>query len=310
MPNIIALTAEYSPVRNRALLISLMLCGLPLGGALGGQLAAELIADFGWQSVFIVGGIVPLVLFAVAFLLLPESIKFLAGRGSRRVELLGILARIRPELPIAEDAAEFRAERETAAPIGGLFRDGRAAGTLLLWTIFFLNLFSMYFLASWLPTVLRAADWSARESLIGTSVYHYGGLAGGLLFSHLIDRLHSFRILPPVYLATLAAIAAIGALVASVPAAFLVLALAGAGLIGAQFCLNALAAAFYPTVMRATGVGWALGIGRLGAIVSPLIAGAILAAAWPVAGFFAAAALPLLVCAGAVALLARNAAAR
>jgi AAHS family 4-hydroxybenzoate transporter-like MFS transporter len=281
-----------------------MLCGLPLGGALGGQLAAELIAAFGWQSVFIAGGLVPLVLFGIALWLLPESIKFLAGHGGRRDELQGILRRIRPDLSAADLAAiEIRAEPGAIAPISGLFRGGRGAGTLLLWTIFFLNLFSMYFLASWLPTVLQAADWSPRQALIGTSVYHYGGLAGGLLFSHLVDRWSSFRILPPVYLATLLAIAAAGFLIAKIPATLGVLALAGAGLIGAQFCLNALAAAFYPTMMRATGVGWALGIGRLGAIVSPLIAGAILAAAWPAAGFFVAAALPLFVCAAAVVLM-------
>jgi len=303
MPNIIALTAEYSPRRHRALTISLMLCGLPLGGALGGQLAAELIATLGWQSVFIVGGIVPLVLFAVALAALPESIKFLAGQGGRREELLGVLRRIRPDLPEVP-AGEFQVSRETPSPIHGLFQDGRARGTLLLWTIFFLNLFSMYFLASWLPTVLQGADWTPRQALIGTSVYHYGGLAGGLLFGHLIDRWDSFRVLPPVYLATLVAIAAVGLLADSVPAASVFLAVAGAGLIGAQFCLNALAAAFYPTANRATGVGWALGIGRLGAIVSPLIAGGIIAAAWPVQGFFAAAAAPLLVCAAAVPLMA------
>jgi AAHS family 4-hydroxybenzoate transporter-like MFS transporter len=98
----------------------------------------------------------------------------------------------------------------------------------------------------------------------------------------------------------------VGALAVSVPAASIVLALAGAGLIGAQFCLNALAAAFYPTMIRATGVGWALGIGRLGAIMSPLIAGGILGAAWPIEGFFAAAAAPLLLCAAAVLLMART----
>lgn len=307
MPNIIALTAEYSPARNRALLISLMLCGLPLGGALGGQLAAELIATFGWQSVFIVGGLIPVILFAIAVPLLPESIKFLAGQGGRRERLFEILRQIQPGLALDRDAsAEFGVARDIPAPIVGLFRDGRTTGTLLLWSIFFLNLFSMYFLASWLPTVLQSADWSPRQALIGTSVYHWGGLAGGLVFSHLIDRWDSFRILPPVYLATTAAIAAVGALSVSVPAASIVLALAGAGLIGAQFCLNALAAAFYPTMIRATGVGWALGIGRLGAIMSPLIAGGILGAAWPIEGFFAAAAAPLLLCAAAVMLMART----
>jgi AAHS family 4-hydroxybenzoate transporter-like MFS transporter len=113
------------------------------------------------------------------------------------------------------------------------------------------------------------------------------------VFSHLIDRWHSFRILPPVYLPTIGAIAAVGVLTASVAVASIVLALAGAGLIGAQFCLNALAAAFYPTMIRATGVGWALGVGRLGAIMSPLIAGGILAAAWPTEGLFTSAAAPL-----------------
>lgn len=306
MPNLIALTAEYAPRRNRALLISLMLCGLPLGGALGGQAAAALIAAFGWHAVFIAGGIVPLLLFALAWPWLPESIKFLALRPARRAELLRVLAFLRPGT-VMPDGASFAAAATGAAatPIAGLFRAGRTGGTLLLWTIFFLNLYAMYFLASWLPTVLQSADWPRHEALTGTSIFHYGGLAGGLLFSHLIDRHSPFRILPAVYLAAMLALVGAGLLIYAPGAASAALALAGLGIIGAQFCLNALAAAFYPTMMRATGVGWALGIGRLGAITSPLIAGAILAAQWPPAGFFFAAALPLLACAICVLCMAR-----
>lgn len=306
LPNVIALTAEYAPLRNRVLMLSLMLCGLPLGGALGGQVAAEVIALYGWQSLFFIGGAVPLLLLGAMFHWLPESIKFLAGRPGRDAELQAILRRIRPDMSIPEGALLTVGQTEVdSAPVAGLFQEARAPGTVLLWIIFFLNLFALYYLSSWMPTVLHSADWTNKQALQGSAVFHYGGLAGGLFLSWLIDRLSPYRVLTVTYVFTCIAVWGIGVLSREIELAFAVLALAGSGIIGAQFCLNALAASFYPTRIRATGVGWALGIGRLGAIVSPFAGGAVIAAAWPAPSFFGVAAVPMLVCAACVLLMGR-----
>ncbi|HEV7635355.1 MAG TPA: MFS transporter [Bradyrhizobium sp.] len=290
MPNAIAMTSEFNPRRRRATMVMIMFCGFSVGAALGGLLAAALIPQFGWRSVFVVGGAAPLLLVPILALRLPESVRFLAltGRAHQRVaELLGL---IDPKAAFAPGTQFVIHEPELRGiPVLHLFRDGRAPVTLLLWVVFFMSLLDLYFLSNWLPTVLNDLGASMSAAAAIGSMLQVGGVVGTFALGSIIDRF-SFRALALVYFIAVFAVGAIGQLGHSV--LFVTMAIFAAGFcnVGGQIAANALAAGFYPTPVRATGVGWALGIGRVGSIVGPLIGGALLSANWSTASVFAAAA--------------------
>jgi AAHS family 4-hydroxybenzoate transporter-like MFS transporter len=304
MPNIIALTAEYAPERNRATLITLMFCGFPLGAVLGGAISAPIIGAFGWQAVFVMGGILPLLLAVVLALALPESIRFLVGSGADARRIAAIVSRIDPAHRYDDrDRYVVPEQRLAGVPVKHLFRDGRATGTLLLWVVFFCNLLVLYFLINWLPSVLRAAGLPIEHAIIATVVLNAGGIAGGLALGRFVDRRGPFAILLSSYGCAALAVAAIGVAGTTLSAIMATVFVAGFFVIGTQFCMNALAAGAYPTSVRATGVGYALGVGRIGSVLGPVIGGMLLALGWSTSTLFLAAAVPAVVCAAAVALL-------
>ena len=150
--------------------------------------------------------------------------------------------------------------------------------TLLLWVMFFMNLLDLYFLNSWLPTVMNDDGIPVRTAIIITTLFQIGGAIGAILLGRLIDRLLSFRILAWTYLAA-ACIFLIGEAGASIGLLVLTVSAAGFCVVGGQTGSNAVAAEFYPTAMRSTGVGWALGIGRIGSIIGPTLGGILLSRA-------------------------------
>jgi MFS transporter, AAHS family, 4-hydroxybenzoate transporter len=290
MPNAIAMTSEFNPRRRRATMVMIMFCGFSVGAALGGFLAAALIPQFGWRSVFVVGGLAPLLLVPVLALRLPESVRFLAltGRAQERVaELLGL---INPRAVFAPATQFVVHEPELAGmPVLHLFRDGRTLVTLLLWVVFFMSLLDLYFLSNWLPTVLNDLGASVSVAAMIGSMLQVGGVVGTFALGSIIDRF-SFRALALVYFVAVFAVGAIGQLGHSVLFVSMAIFAAGFCIVGGQIAANALAAGFYPTAVRATGVGWALGIGRVGSIVGPLVGGALLIARWSTEAVFMAAA--------------------
>jgi MFS transporter, AAHS family, 4-hydroxybenzoate transporter len=276
MPNAIAMTSEFNPRRRRSTMVMVMFVGFSIGAALGGLLAAALIPQFGWRSVFVVGGVAPLLLAPILALKLPESVRFLAltGRANEQVaELLGFVSR----KTVFDAATRFVVHEPGLAgvPVLHLFKSGRAFPTLLLWVVFFMSLLDLYLLSNWLPTVLNDLGASVSTAALVGSMLQVGGVVGTLALGSIIDRF-SFRALALVYFIAVFAVAAIGQLGHSI--AFVTVAIFAAGfcIVGGQIAANALAAGFYPTSIRATGVGWALGIGRAGSIVGPLVAGATL----------------------------------
>src|ERR1700720_2530825 len=290
MPNTIAMTSEFSPRRRRATMVMVMFCGFSVGAALGGLLAAALIPQFGWRSVFIVGGVAPLLLVPILVLRLPESVRFLAltGRANARVaELLGFIS---PKASFAP-ATQFVIHEPGLAgiPVLHLFRSGRTPVTLLLWVVFFMSLLDLYFLSNWLPTVLNDLGASVSSAAVIGSMLQVGGVGGTFGLGSVIDRF-SFRALALVYFIAVFAVGAIGQLGHSVIFVTMAIFAAGFCIVGGQIAANALAAAFYPTSVRATGVGWALGIGRVGSIVGPLVGGLLLTMKWSTASVFMAAA--------------------
>ena len=290
MPNAIAMTSEFNPRRRRATMVMIMFCGFSVGAALGGFLAAGLIPQFGWRSVFIVGGAVPLLLVPILAMRLPESVRFLVltGREPQRVaELLGLIG---PQAGVTA-ATRFVVQEPAlpGVPVFHLFRSGRTLATLLLWVVFFMSLLDIYFLANWLPTVLNDLGASVSEAAVIGSMLQVGGIVGTFALGSIIDRF-SFRALALVYFIAVFAVGAIGQLGHSAVLVTLAIFVAGFCVVGGQIAANALTAGYYPTAVRATGVGWALGIGRVGSIVGPLVGGVLLSQKWSAAEVFVTAA--------------------
>jgi MFS transporter, AAHS family, 4-hydroxybenzoate transporter len=303
MPNTIALTAEFAPKRLRTTLISAMFAGFPAGNVVAGLVSVPVIERFGWEGVFVVGGIVPLLLLPVALALLPESVRFLVARN-RDVERAGVtLRRIAPEPALGRASLVLREEKLSGAPVAHLFRNGRGPGTLLLWVAFFMNLLIIFFFVSWLPQLLGQVGLSAEHSIWTAALFNGGGTVGGIVVGFLTDRSEPYRLIVACYLVGAAAIAGIALLVFTIF-------LTGFAIAGAQFALNALAARIYPTQMRSTGVSWGLGIGRIGSIVGPYIAGVLLQLQWVPRDLFLLVTIPALVAALAMLLMSRTELAR
>jgi MFS transporter, AAHS family, 4-hydroxybenzoate transporter len=290
MPNAIAMTSEFNPRRRRATMVMIMFCGFSVGAALGGFLAAALIPQFGWRSVFVVGGLAPLLLVPILARRLPESVRFLALAGRAQARAAELLGSISPRAVFAPATQFVVHEPElTGIPVLHLFRDSRTLVTLLLWVVFFMSLLDLYFLSNWLPTVLNELGASVSEAAMIGSMLQVGGVVGTFALGSIIDRF-SFRALALVYFIAVFAVGAIGQLGHSVIFVSIAIFAAGFCIVGGQIAANALAAGFYPTAVRATGVGWALGIGRVGSIVGPLVGGALLIAKWSTQAVFMAAA--------------------
>jgi len=300
MPNATALVGEYSPSRHRVATMMIVTNGFMVGAVLGGFLSAWLVPAHGWRSVFWVGGLVPLALLVPMFVWLPESLQFLVLRGKRRGEIARWLARIGEVVPPGEVRYAVREERREGIPILHLLRDGRAAGTLLLWVVNFMNVLVAYFVASWLPTVVRDAGHSTSTAvLVGTAV-QVGGAIGTVVLGLVVQRLGFAPVLSTCFAVAAACLAVIGRPGLPLPLLVAVAFVAGWGIFGGQPGVNALAATTYPTDLRSTGIGAALGIGRFGAILGPLVAGELLRRQWTGEELFRAGAVPALVSAAAI----------
>ena len=300
MPNAVALTSEFMPKRSRATAVTLMFVGFSIGAAVGGFVAAGLMARFGWQSVFVTGGVIPCAIAILLIALLPESIRFLLMKGGEHRRIAASLARIAPG--VSPDLARSLVIEERPSQqfvVKQLFAAGRTPMTLLLWVIFFMSLLDLYFLNAWLPTVIHDAGIAIEQAIILTALFQVGGAVGSLMMGRLLDRFLSFRVLACAYLSAGVFVFFIGAAGKSVALLAITIFAAGCGVIGGQSSANALSAEFYPTPMRATGVGWALGIGRVGSIIGPLLGGALLTLQHQTRRVFWAAAIPVLIASAA-----------
>lgn len=302
LPNAIALASEYAPQRYARTTVTTLMCGMPLGAVLGGAVSAALLPRAGWHAVFIVGGVLPLAVAVLIALIMPESARFLIARGRDLSRLAQIMQRIAPELLGDEHYRAADTTRRTGGvPIRLLFTEGRALGTVLLWIPYFLNLVVLYFIVSWMPAVLLGARQPASAGIAAITAFSVGGVLSSVIQGALMNRFGARRVLLCELLACAALMLVLGtwpedyALVVAVSFAI------GAVVQGAQAGFNALAAEIYPTHMRATGVGGAVGIGRIGSISGPVLGGVLLAANWSPGTIFMAGIVPALIAAVAVA---------
>src|SRR3954464_7041945 len=274
MPNAVTLMSEYCPDGRRATLTNAMFCGFPLGAAFGGFLAAWMIPQFGWRSVLILGGVVPLILTLLLLLLLPESVRYMVAERYPVERIRAVLRRISAT---AADATSF-VMHEKAPPIQGQSSIGvvlskqYVVGSVMLWVAYFMGLMIFYALINWMPILFRDAGLSPSTASLITALFPLGGL-GAILSGWLMDRFNANIIIAVCFALTAVAIYAIGQTTGAVALLTVVVLVAGTLMNTAQSSLPALAAAFYPTHGRATGVAWMLGLGRFGGIAGSFLVG-------------------------------------
>jgi AAHS family 4-hydroxybenzoate transporter-like MFS transporter len=300
MPVTVALTSDYSPIQRRGTLIMLMFCGNTLGGFLGGQLVAQILPIFGWQSIFFAGGLPTLVLIPFLVMFLPESPRFLIAHRADAPETQDILRRlnVRPQV-----AASKMVDVAKGNPVQQLFTGGLAVSTILLWIAFFANLLNMYLFSYWMPTVLTLSGFKPENAIFYASMFQLGGILSTALLGPMIDKFGAPRVLACSFASGVVFILTIGLYTLPAPWIMIPILGAGAAMIGSQLGANAMAAGLYPARIRSTGVGWALGIGRLGGIAGPALGGSLLAFGLPPKQIFLCACAPALIAAIATVLL-------
>lgn len=297
MPNAVALMNEYAPKRLRSTLVAVMFSGYSLGGMLAAGVGIYMLPRFGWESMFFAAA-VPLLLLPLILWKLPESVGFLVRQG-RHEHARAVLAKVEPGLRIdAADQLLMSDAKGQGVGVFELFRDGRALRTLCLWLAFFCCLLMVYALSSWLPKLMASAGYSLGSSLSFLLALNFGGMAGAILGGWLGDRFNLGKVMVAFFVAAALSISLLG-FKSPTPVLYLLIFIAGATTIGTQILLYAGAAQFYGLSIRSTGLGWASGIGRNGAIVGPLLGGALMAINLPLQLNFIAFAVP-----GAIAALA------
>lgn len=305
VPSAIALTSEYTPKRLRATFVLAIYCGFSFGFVVAGIAAAWLLPAFGWRSLLWIGAGFPLALAVLLLMLLPNSLDQLVRAGTNLNQIWMILRRIDRRLAATPIPAGFTTDQEEKfSAVGSVFKAGRMAGTLLLWIIFVLNLAEFYALQSWLPSILTSQNYTLPAVATATSLTTAGGIIAAFIVGPAMDRIGAYGSLVCLYLAGVVFVALMGVTLDRPEWILLTTAFfAGFCVSGGQKSAIALSALFYPAPVRSTGIGWALGVGRLGGIAGPTLMGLLLQ--WNVAptNVFFAAAIPMLLAATAVALM-------
>src|SRR3984885_6181483 len=295
MPNAVALVGEFSPRKLRVTIMMIVGNGFTAGAAFGGFIAAWLIPRFGWGSGFYFGAPPPLVISIIMIFALPESLQFLVLHRKNLEQAARWLRRIDPTAPRDADRYFVEETKRKGVPWVHLFHEGRGVGTVLLWIINFMNLLNLYFLASWLPTVANQAGYGVRTSVLVGTMEQLAGMIGGFTLGLLVQRWGFVRVLTTCFAVGCINIALIGQPGLSLAMLFTVVFLAGFGVVGGQTAVNALSATYYPTDLRATGIGAGLGVGRIGAIIGPVVGGVLMSQHLPSQKLFLVAAVPALV---------------
>src|SRR5580692_8285629 len=274
IPNIVSINAESAPRNSRATLAIIAAGMVPLGGALAGFAAAAFVPTYGWQVLFYIGGVAPIVFALIAMYGLPESIKFMTLHEKHRDKIVALLKEIRPDFTPPPNA-RFVIEDEKQSPSSPiyLFGDGLAAITPLTWLMFACNLMGYFFLISWTPTLMGAAHVPPQTAALAGAALQVGGTVGSLLLCWWLQKAR-FLAIAILFVIAVPAVGSIGyAGLSSTGALIAVTFVAGFIVLGIQSGINVVGAMIYPTSLRANGSGWQLGIGRLGAIIGPLLGG-------------------------------------
>jgi len=298
MPNAVTLMSEYCPDHKRAMLTNAMFCGFPLGAAFGGFLAAWMIPQWGWRSVLALGGSVPLVLTALLVIFLPESVRYMVAKSQPVARIRAVLSRI--SASAAEASAFFMTEKaattKATTGAGVVLSPAHRIGSFMLWLAYFMGLVIFYALVNWMPILFKDAGLDAKSATLISALFPLGGV-GAIFFGWLMDRSNANRIIAIGYALTAVSIYAIGQTSGNLGVQMVVVFVAGTLMNTAQSSMPALAAGFYPTQGRATGVAWMLGIGRFGGIAGSLLVAELARRQLDFATIFSIVAIPGLIAA-------------
>lgn len=298
MPNVVALMTEYAPKKIRSTLVAIMFSGYAIGGMTSALLGAWLVKDMGWQIMFLLAGI-PLLLLPLIWKFLPESLTFLV-KSNQSEQAKSIVSKIAPQTQVNANTQLVLNESTTIeAPVRALFQQGRTFSTFMFWIAFFMCLLMVYALGSWLPKLMLQAGYSLGTSMLFLFALNIGGMVGAIGGGALADRFHLKPVITIMFIVGSAALILLGI---NSPQFILysLIAIAGAATIGSQILLYTFVAQFYPTALRSTGMGWASGIGRIGAIIGPVLTGALLTFELPHQMNFLAIAIPGVIAALAI----------
>jgi AAHS family benzoate transporter-like MFS transporter len=275
-----------------------MFSGYAIGGMTSALLGAWLVKDMGWQIMFLIAGI-PLLLLPLIWKFLPESLAFLV-KSNRGDQAQSIVRKLAPQAELTVNTQFVLNENTmTEAPVRALFQQGRTFSTFMFWIAFFMCLLMVYALGSWLPKLMLQAGYSLGASMLFLFALNIGGMVGAIGGGALADKFHLKPVLTTMFVIGAAALILLGF---NSPqfVLYTLIAIAGAATIGSQILLYTFVAQFYPTAVRSTGMGWASGIGRIGAIIGPVLTGALLTFELPHQMNFIAIAIPGLIAALAI----------
>ncbi len=306
VPSFVALTSEYAPARRRAAIVSMLWAAFPLGGMFGGFVDYYLLELAGWRTLFLLWGAVPLAIAVMLALLLPESVRFLLARRPGDPAIPRIVSRIAPGAITCETQLVVTEEDLPGFTLSQLFTNGRAGCTVPLWIASFLVFGALVVIAAWTPAMLTALGFKASDAALVVAFNGFGSFVGTSAAGRLMERFGPGRALVPGFALAAAAMmaygGAAGSLLAITAASFVAGALLGLSSSG----VVALSALSYPTAIRSTGIGWALGVGRFGAVIGPIAAGAMVGLRWPFAQMWLALGCALLFAVPCVWLLGRG----
>lgn len=292
-PAFLAMGAELAPKRLRDVFVTVLFASFPAGGLVGSLTSAWVIPAFGWQSVFYIGAVAPIVIAIILAIWLPESVRFLLARNIRQDEVRRTLERIMPgDVPAGVDLVAPPDPARQGAPVKHLFTEGRTIPTLLLGVPFFMVFMILVTVTFWTPAVLNSVGFSLSGAALIVGLNNLGSVIASAMSGWLVHRFGAFKILIPGFVIGGLCLAWFGQATTSVVTLGLASFLAGFFVGGTGTGLIAVAAGMYPTSIRSTGIGWGVGMGRVGQFFGPFLTGLLVGLGYKVGGIFYAAAVP------------------
>ncbi|GMG95116.1 MFS transporter [Cupriavidus metallidurans] len=273
VPGAATLMYEYAPRRMSAFLVNAIAVGALIGASACGLTAAAMVPTHGWTSVFLIGGVLPIVLAVFMLAAMPQPLHFMVQKGYPGHRIAAVLRRIAPNAAIDDDTrfvlpeAQDAGKQGVAVVLSKQFR----TGSVLLWAAYFFGTFAYYLLVGWLPTLVQDMGASLRNSQLITVLLTVGGIVGTFLFGWLMDRFDKYTVVALAYALGGIGIWLVGQQRGDLAWVAVCVFAGGIGLSGALMSMGSLAAAFYPASGRSTGISWMHGIGRFGGIVGPMV---------------------------------------
>jgi MFS transporter, AAHS family, 4-hydroxybenzoate transporter len=288
IPNAMAFGSEFAPARSRTSMSLFMWAGMPFGSMIAAFAASWLLPHYGWQSVFVVGGIAPVLLAFLVLTLLPESLHHLVRMGTAKSMATArvILARIDKSVPVSADVelTVTTAVKEKGGSVKSLFAGDRFMTTILLWVLFFLSFYLLWILFSWVPTLLKRSGATVQQYSIGFAFIHLGSVCAILIIGRLMDKFNKLNVVKGIFVCAFFTMLGFGYFASGYPFAVVIVVsiLTGLFVNGGSSSIMGLASAVYPAEIRATGIGWAYGIGKVGSLFAPVVGGIYLDLNWSV----------------------------